>query len=228
VVDPAWQGRGNRAEYVSSIVRPRFDFGFSPTQYAGGRARGELGGVIFRGDCRYAFRMACYGDRLEKLTLEKPLRASGRVGLRRGVTDSTILIGFYHSRDSMTVNPSQTSGLPASFLGVAVEGPSREGFYFAPAYRGRAGGQFGTKGGEPPHIYPDGVAHDWTLDYSPGLGSRHGLITVSLDGKSVQLELNETTKEAGPHFDRFGIVTTWVDGNSQSIYFDDLTYTRRQ
>ena len=30
------------------------------------------------------------------------------------------------------------------------------------------------------------------------------------------------------HFDRFGIITTWVDGNSQTIYFDDLTYTFRQ
>jgi hypothetical protein len=72
--------------------------------------------------------MACYGDRLGELTLDKPLRASGRIGLRRGVTDSTVLIGFYHSRDSMAVNPPQDSGLPASFLGAAVDGPSREVF----------------------------------------------------------------------------------------------------
>ena len=25
-----------------------------------------------------------------------------------------------------------------------------------------------------------------------------------------------------------GIVTTWIDGNSQTIYFDDLRYTFRQ
>jgi hypothetical protein len=29
-------------------------------------------------------------------------------------------------------------------------------------------------------------------------------------------------------FDRFGIVTSWIDGNSQQVYFDDLTYTFRQ
>jgi hypothetical protein len=227
-VDPAWQGQGNHAEYVSSIVRPRFDFGFSPTRYAGGRANGELGGLIFRGDCRYSARMACYGDRLEKLTLAKPLRASGRVCLRRGVTDSTVLIGFYHSRDSMAMNPSQSSGLPASFLGIAVEGPSREGFYFAPAYRGRDAGHFGTRGNEPPHIYPDGVPHDWTLVYSPAGRAGGGRTNVTLDGKAMQLDLDEKTTEAGPNFDRFGIVTTWVDGNSQTIYFDDLTYTCSQ
>ena len=26
-------------------------------------------------------------------------------------------------------------------------------------------------------------------------------------------------------FNRFGLISTWVDGNSQTIYFDDLTYT---
>jgi hypothetical protein len=57
--DPAWDQLRNRVEYVSTNVRPRFDFGFSPTRYAGGRAGGELGGLVFRGDCRYPARMAC-------------------------------------------------------------------------------------------------------------------------------------------------------------------------
>ncbi len=28
--------------------------------------------------------------------------------------------------------------------------------------------------------------------------------------------------------DRFGLVTTWIDGHGQHVYFDDLTYTCRQ
>ena len=32
-------------------------------------------------------------------------------------------------------------------------------------------------------------------------------------------------KEDGAHFDRFGIITTHIDGNGQTVYFDDLTYT---
>ena len=226
--DPGWDQRGNRRTYVSPLVRPRFDFGFSATQHAGGQGKGELGGLIFRGDCRYPARMASYGDRLETLSLEKPLKAAGKICMRRGVTDSSVLIGFFHSRDSMTVNPSQDSGLPRSFLGISTDGPSREGFLFAPTYRVDGGGQGHTRGSGAPHIYPDGAAHDWALEYSPTAASGRGRITVTLDRKAISLELGKGHKATGARFDRFGIVTTWVDGNSQTLYLDDLTYTYRQ
>src|SRR5262249_46985249 len=61
--DPGWEGVNNRREYMTADVRPRFDFGYSATRYAGGLARGELGGLVFRGDCRYRERLASYGDR---------------------------------------------------------------------------------------------------------------------------------------------------------------------
>jgi hypothetical protein len=223
--DPQWEGRHNRRTYTTSDVRPRFDFGYSPTHYAGGKAAGEIGGLIFRGDCRYPDRLAYYGDRLNTLTLEKPLKASGKVCLRRGVTDSTVLIGFFHSTDSMTVNPSQESGFPKNFLGVAIEGPSREGFFFYPLYRVNGNGQSHAADKSPPYIYPDGQPHDWTLDYSP---AGNGRITVTLDGKSVSLDLREGHKAVGARFDRFGFVTTWIDGNGQRVYLDDLSYTWRQ
>lgn len=227
--DPGWDGLQNRRTFTTTNVRPRFDFGFSPTQYAGGQSRGELGGLIFRGDCRYPNTMACYGDRLGELTLQRPLRASGKVCMRRGVTDSTILIGFYHSADSMTVNPSQDSGLPKNFLGISTDGPSREGFFFAPTYRinGDGSGHAGDKL-KPPHIYPDGKSRDWTLDYVPASQDSDAKITVTLDGQSVQLILSKSHAEIGAHFNRFGIITTWIDGNGQQIYFDDLTYTSNQ
>jgi hypothetical protein len=97
--------------------------------------------------------MAYYGDRLEPLTLDRPLRASGKVCLRRGVSDSTVLVGFFHARDSMRVNPSQRSGLPQDFLGVAIDGPSREGFYFAPAYRVHGDGRGQAAGKGSPYVY---------------------------------------------------------------------------
>src|SRR5581483_1773710 len=52
--DPGWDGSQNRRTYETTDVRPRFDFGYSPTHHAGGRAEGELGGLVFRGDCREA------------------------------------------------------------------------------------------------------------------------------------------------------------------------------
>jgi hypothetical protein len=226
--DPGWEGVGNRRTYKTRDVRPRFDFGYSPTRYAGGKGKGELGGLVFRGDCRFPDRMACYADRLHELSLERPLRASGRVCLRRGVTDSTVLLGFFDSRESMKSSKEQTSGLPRNFLGVMIEGPSREGFLFAPAYRTRGKGQGHGKGEGLPHIYPDGKSHSWSLEYSPTAAAGRGQIAVRFDSQTFRLDLNKGDRAAGARFDRFGLITTWIDGNGQQIYFDDLTYTWKQ
>jgi len=224
--DPSWDALNNRRTYTTKVVRPRFDFGYSATHFAGGKSSGELGGLVFRGDCRFPQKMAYYADRLDELSLDKPLRASGKVCLKRGVTDSTVLIGFFHSKESMAVNPSQENGLPLSFLGISTDGPSREGFYFAPAYRVKGGkGQAAAKS---PRIFPDSKVQDWTFEYSPTAAGGRGQITVTLDTESVQLVLGKGCRASGAKFNRFGLVSTWVDGNSQTIYFDDLTYTCKQ
>jgi hypothetical protein len=225
--DPSWDGFQNRRGHETKIIRPRFDFGYNPTRFAGGQGAGEMGGLVFRGDCRYPDRMASYADRLDELRLDKPLRASGKVVLTRGVTDSTVLIGFFHSEMSMAVNPWQDNGLPRSFLGISTDGPSREGFLFSPTYRLAGDGQGSASSGQP-HIYPDGKPHDWTLEYSPTAAEGRGEIAVTLDQQTVRLPLGPGHKAAGARFNRFGLITTWIDGNSQTIYFDDLTYTSRQ
>jgi hypothetical protein len=223
--DPKWDAVGNRRMYTTFSVRPRFDFGFSDTQFAGGKGRGELGGVIFRGDNRDPDKLAYYGDRLEKLTVEKPLRAGGKVVLRRGISDSTTLFGFFNSQKSVEVSRSQSSGFPMNFLGVAIEGPSREGFLVYPVYRFPEGADGYARGSELPHIMPDGKMHDWSLDYDP---AGRGRMTVSFDGQKVHLDLADGHRKAPAEFDRFGIVSTWIDGNAQHVYFDDLSYTWRQ
>jgi hypothetical protein len=226
--DPMWDAVSNRRTYQSPIVRPRFDFGFSPTHFAHGQRAGELGGLVFRGDCRYPTKMAHYGDRLQALSLDKPLRASGKVALLRGVSDSGVLIGFYNSRESTASNPSQSSGLPKCFFGVSTDAPSRDGFYFAPTYRLNDTAYSAASQTSPPHLYPDGSARAWTLDYSPTAAGGRGQMIVTLDDERIELPLAEGDRAAGARFDRFGIVSTWIDGNSQTIYFDDVTYTTRQ
>ena len=225
--DPGWDAVGNRRTYTTNGVRPRFDFGFSDTQFAGER-RGELGGIVFRGDNRYADRLAYYGDRLHTLSLDKPLHAAGKVALRRGVSDSTVLIGFFNAQKSVKVSNSQFSGWPIGFLGAAVEGPSREGFLFYPAYRVTENAQGNAQGDGLPHILPDGQPHDWSLDYQPATIDRSAKIVVHFDQHRVELELPAAHTGAPATFDRFGIITTWIDGNSQDIYFDDLSYTSKQ
>lgn len=226
--DPGWDARGNRRTYETTNIRPRFDFGFSPTHYSGGAAAGELGGLVFRGDIRYPERMAAYGDRLEPLSLDRPLRASGTIALRRAVSDSTSLLGFYHSRKSLATNPSQDSGFPEHFLGLVVEGPSREGFFVYPAYRLTGGQQEYGRGPKLPRILPDGHPHRWALRYEPAAGSNSGRISLSVDNDTAEIELHEGKQPLGDIFDRFGMITTWIDGNGQSLYFDDLSYTVSQ
>jgi hypothetical protein len=223
--DPKWEGRNNRKTHESRLVRPRFDFGFSDTNFAGGKARGELGGQIFRGDCRYPEKMACYGDKIGPLTLAKPLRASGKVAMKRGVSDSTTLFGFYNSRESMRSNESQSDGLPESVVGIHIEGPSSEGFLFYPVLRTQGGGsQYGGPR-EFPSIRPDGKSHDWSMAYDPDGPDGKGRITVTLDGRSKSFDFSADDKLRGTTFDRFGIVTSWIDGNSQDVYWDDVTFT---
>jgi hypothetical protein len=230
--DPGWDGLNNRRTYTSSNVRPRFDFGYSPaTNHAGGTAGGEIGGHTFRGDSRLEFngsRMAYYGDRLqETLSLDQPMHAEGTVAFQRGVSDSTTLIGFFHSTDSIRSSDSQESATPENFVGAAIEGPSAEGFYFYPVYGLDEEGEDSSGRGTPtpPFIYPNGDSHRWTLDYDPLANEGRGRIVLTLDGQSTTLELEAGHKQIGAHFNRFGIITTHIDGNGQTIYFDDLTYT---
>jgi hypothetical protein len=225
--DPGWEAVGNRREYETREVRPRFDFGFTPTRHAGGQRSGELGGIMYRGDGRYADKTAWYGDRVGPLSLENPLRASGKLALRRGVSDSTTLLGFFNSKTSTRIHPGQNSGWPDDFFGVAVEGPSSEGFFLYPAYSVQGKDGHGSRAPKPNYVLPDGKAHDWALEYSPTAGM-HGQVKVTMDGNTVVLDLNPGDRSTAARFDRFGFVTTRIDGNGQHIFFDDLTYTVRQ
>ncbi len=225
--DPGWDGFHNRRTYETRDTRPRFDFGWSPTNWAGGKAAGELGGLIFRGDCREPQRLAAYGARIAALNLGNSLCARGKVSMMRGISDSTASIGFYHSTWSLHANPRQDQSIPMDYLGINIEGPSSEGFFFYPVYRvhGDVAGTLSGRSGKAPRICPDRAVHDWTLRYDPeGAGGR-GRITVSLDEQTCTLDLEENARGIGASFDRFGICTPWIDGNSVTVFFDDIQYT---
>jgi hypothetical protein len=222
--DPGWDEFQNRRTYTDCVVRPRFDFGYSPTNYAGA-ATGELGGVVFRGDWHFESRMAHYADRLYRVSTDHPLMASGTVNFRQGISDSTTLIGWFHSTLSRQ-GGTDASALPQNFLGIMIEGPSSEGFYFRPVYRMTGLGQSIPSSG--PYILPDGSTHTWNLQYDPLGGAGSGQISLFLDGDQVVVNLSPTDKQTGAEFDRFGIITTQIDGHSQFIYFDDLSYTYLQ
>ncbi|MBS0265944.1 MAG: hypothetical protein JSS02_28695, partial [Planctomycetes bacterium] len=140
----------------------------------------------------------------------------------------TTLFGFYHSRASLNRNDSQSQSVPASVLGIHVEGPSRDGFRFYPVLRSCTETTRIAPLSQFPTILPDGTAHDWALRYEPGSASQPYRIQVKLDGASQVFEFAADASFAQTEFDRFGIVTSWIDGNSQQVYWDDITYTVSQ
>jgi hypothetical protein len=224
--DPKWDALQNRRTYTSTIVRPRFDFGYSATHHAGGRGSGEMGGLVFRGDGRFPEKMAFYGAPLKELTLRQPLKASGKVSLRRAVTDSDVLFGFFHAEHSLNSGGSDKIGTPPDFFGVSIGGPSREGFMFSPAYRLHTTEQKSAARG--PYLHPNGKPHDFSIEYTPPNGDKPGTMSARLDAETVSLSVSQEHVKIGAHLNRFGLISTHTDGNGQHLYFDDLTYTVSQ
>jgi hypothetical protein len=209
--DPKWDASGNRATYQSKDVAGAHDFGFSPTNYAGGKA-GEVGGTFWRSG-KYAY----YADKVGPLTLDDRLEASGKVVLKVGAPDSDMFLGWFNS-----ANKDEPPTQAGHFLGVHVGGPTRVGHYFHPSLTTAKGTKSQAKAG--PVLTP-GKVYDWSLVYDPAAEGGNGAITVTLDKESVTLPLKKGLKAQGASFDRFGLFTSNIGGQIVRIYLDDLKYT---
>jgi hypothetical protein len=220
--DPRWEGNGNRAQFVDRVRRPFHDFGYSAgTLRSDGKAgRGEIGGVIWRDE-----RPAYYGDKVGPLSLDDELAASGTVTFTGAGSDSGVYFGWFDAASKMGgVHKGKEAGEPRkNQLAVLVEGPSRVGHYFRPAYATADGRGALADGG--PLIRPDGQVHRWSLHYSPSANGGHGRISVTFDDKTQDLELTAQHRAAGATFDRFGIFNLQEGGNQVVIYLGDLQYT---
>jgi hypothetical protein len=97
-----------------------------------------------------------------------------------------------------------------NILAVLIEGPSRIGHYFRPAFHDRNGKSLVPKDG--PIIRPDGQAHSWKIHYVPRAAGGQGQITVTFDGQEQVLTLNANQREAGAVFDRFGLFNFQTGG----------------
>lgn len=219
--DPGWEARGNAVEFEDRVIRPRHDFGFSLTSHAGGREKGEIGGILWRDESP-----AYYAAETRGLSLERELSASGRIAFTGAGSDSGAYFGWFRAAD-MKERVTSTAGKDErrSFLGILVEGPSRDGHYFRPAYR--TGSGEGALRDDGPIIRPDGKAHVWSMRYSPGGAGGRGRITFALDGETQELDLAPGHRAAGAAFDRFGIFNAWPGGHYVELYLDDVSFTAK-
>jgi hypothetical protein len=210
-MEPKWDASGNRATYRPKDVAGAHDFGFSPTNHAGGKA-GEVGGTFWRSG-KYAY----YGDRIGPLTLDDRLEASGKVALVSGAPDSDMFLGWFNS-----ANKEEPPTKAGHFLGVHVGGPTRVGHYFQPVATTARGTRSRVTSG--PVLTP-GKVYDWSLVYDPAAGDGNGAVTVKLGKESVTLSMRKGIKAQGARFDRFGLFTSNIGGQIVRIYLDDLKYT---
>lgn len=213
--DPAWEGLNNRVTFLDRTIRSYHDFGYRRTNHAGG-SPGEIGGLVWRIESTQPEKAGYYGAPIERLSLDNELRASGKVALVLGSADSAALIGWFNSHTAV-------GAPPPNFLGILVEGPSRAGHYFRPAFG--SSDEIKAVLAEGPIILPNGAPHQWTLRYSPSGDDGAGEIVATLDGQEAALSLTPEGRKGNAVFDRFGILSWHRGGHCVEIYLDDLTYT---
>lgn len=221
--DPSWIGSGNTAEYRQRVVRPFHDFGFSPTNHAGGEL-GEMGGIFFRDEAP-----AYYADRIGRKTLDDELFASGKIVMRSAGADSGVMLGWFDGDRKRKKYTPQHQQPQTDLLGVVIEGPSRVGHYFRAAYSTshgtyRAPTLEGTDR-QRPILLPNDAVHEWSIHYRPLINSGHGQIDVRFDGKKHSLPLEPGHRAENARFDRFGIFNIQDGGHHVELYLDDLIYT---
>ena len=223
--DPQWEGKGNRTEFRERRFRGAQDYGYSKTAHAGGK-KGEMGGIIWSANPG-SEEEGFYADRVEPLTLDQPLSASGKIVLTRGATDSDFYFGWFQSDGwRPPIGTADRSTTP--YIGVIIGGPGHSGHYFRPGYSGKKEQQNAVGPGynrPGPHLRPDSKPREWTLTYDPAGNKGHGSIRATLDAEAATLDLAPGVKAQGITLDRFGLFTWRPDGNSNDVFFDDLTYT---
>jgi hypothetical protein len=212
--EPAgWVGVGNRATYEEPMVVGAHDFGYrAGSNFAGGKAAGELGGDLWRSG-PYAY----YADRVGPLDLQQKLEARGQVVLAVGAPDSDMYLGWFGSEAR-----EQSPAAAGNFVGVHVGGPTRVGHYFAPVVVTGGGTKQHVEKG--PVLVP-GRVYEWSLVYDPAGAGGNGEVTVKLGEELVTLKLKKGVKGEGARLDRFGLFTSTIGGQLVRIYLDDLRYT---
>lgn len=229
--DPGWEGHGNRAEFVE-LDFIRQNFGYSPDTALAGGAKGEVGGIIYNVEPVNPLH-GYYADDVGQLTLDDPIRFSGKVTFIEGSTDAGMFFGFFRAEDEKRVLPPNdrvtgATGWPQpNVLGVVVDGPARVGWYFMPICTAATRELSRDTTG---HVFlPTRTHRTFEFDYDPAANKGVGRVTVTLDGEPpFTLDLTPEQRKAGATFDRFGLTSFRRGGKFTTIYFDDLTYTTRR
>ncbi|MGD9722576.1 MAG: hypothetical protein AB7O59_14690 [Pirellulales bacterium] len=211
----AWQGFRNRL-LPTPLPVTRQDFGYRASHRAGGRAAGEIGGLVERSS-----EPAMYARAIVPRTLDQRLSASGRLVVPMAGGGSGVLVGWFHESSRGWRTPNS--------LAFRVDGNGGKYWMFyeygTRNYRTGGGGAFAgeqyQKTPTPPFQAGDTV-HTWSLDYDPAAADGRGLLTFRVDDRSYQTALAPGHRTDGAEFNRFGIFNQQTPGDQLELYLDDL------
>ncbi len=206
--DPMWISEDARATFQPTAVRPFHDYGFQTKTKS-------IRGVIWRDEAP-----SYCAKPIARLTLEQPLKASGRIRLLQAAADSGLYLGWFDSETKRKNEHPEHKRRQRNYLALHIEGPSRIGHYVRPGYGTRTGR--GRNGESGPVLLPNGEWHRWSIDYHPD----KRLIIATLDEKSVALEMDKEGLKDGAVFDRFGVFNHQSGGWHLDFEIDRLEFTR--
>jgi hypothetical protein len=214
--DPNWDGFRNRLTPAKPHV-VRQQFGYRPTNKAGGKRPGEIGGWVQR-----SIAPAYYALTVEPKSLEDKLSFSGRFAVHRDESSTGTLVGFFNDTASRGWRTAHS-------LALRVDGNGGKFWvFFEYGTRNWMTGGMGCFEGEAYQTtktkpFPaDGTPHDFTFTYDPVGNHGGGEITLTLDGTDYRLPLADGHKAQGATFNRFGVFNQQTTGEGMDVYFDDL------
>ncbi len=215
-VDPNWEGKGNRTaeKHARTVVQ---NFGYSRTNYAGGKTLGEIGGRISR-----SLTPATYATVIPTKTLNDPFTASGKFAVTEADGSSGMLIGWFNTDSSGWRTPNS--------LAFRLDGNGGKYWvFFEYGTQNYLTGSGATFEGEryqttkTPPEQADGTVHTWSLTYDPKGAAGNGEITFLMDGNTYTVPLAPGHKADGATFNRFGMVNMQIAGKGMNVYLDDLS-----
>jgi hypothetical protein len=216
--DPGWIGEDNRKSYLDCEVEPRHNFGYRVTNYAGGAAAGEMGGILWRTEASAPETAGYYADTMiGTLTLNDHLSARGKLAMTRTSADAGLYLGWFNTA---TYNDTSDVLVPTNFIGAIVEGPSRMGQRFNASYCTSTGAY--SLQSTSPKILPTGRSLEWSIEYDPSAATNN--LVVSVAGQQSILTVSPSARSQGATFNAFGIGTSRRGGHWLEMFFDDITY----
>ena len=199
--DPAWDAYRNRIEPKQGKTVKQ-DFGYRAESNFAGKAKGEIGGTIWR-----CSKPASYADKIEPKTLNDKLSASGTFAITATAGSSGAFFGWFKAdqEDAGRQNSlgfrfaGEGSGARITFQLVTATNQAC-GTKITPwvVDKNKPKGQ-GRKF-RPTSIRNDGTRYAWKMDYDPdgngGAGQMH--FSIAATRRSTRRRGKETSRDCPP------------------------------